>query len=221
MSELQQDFGQRVKGALVVKPVVFGNTARYFGKAREDNHTHQWTVYLRSYNNEDMSSYIKKVSFRLHDSYANFNRIVTQPPYEVSETGWGEFEVIIKIHFVDPSERAVTLYHMLKLFKPGNPHPIITNYLLTEFYDELVFAEPSNTLLDLLQNARSLPPELCVKHETDFEAKKVKTLELINSSRKQMAEEIDYLKEKINAVKEGIQKYKSIIASKTVNKSEI
>ena len=47
-------------------------------------------------------------------------RIVSKPPYEVSETGWGEFEVQIKIHLADPQERPVTLYHVLKLFHtPG------------------------------------------------------------------------------------------------------
>ena len=48
-------------------------------------------------------------------------RIVSKPPYEVSETGWGEFEVQIKIHLADPQERPVTLYHVLKLFHtPGS-----------------------------------------------------------------------------------------------------
>ena len=34
--------------------------------------------------------------------------VVTKPPYEVTETGWGEFEVIIKIYFNDPQERPVS-----------------------------------------------------------------------------------------------------------------
>jgi len=33
--------------------------------------------------------------------------VVLKPPYEVTETGWGEFEVIIKIYFNDPTERPV------------------------------------------------------------------------------------------------------------------
>ena len=46
--------------------------ARYFGKKREeDGHTHSWTVYVKPYHNDDMSVYVKKVHFRLHDSYAN------------------------------------------------------------------------------------------------------------------------------------------------------
>ena len=33
--------------------------------------------------------------------------VVTKPPYEVTETGWGEFEIIIKIYFHDVNERPV------------------------------------------------------------------------------------------------------------------
>ena len=68
---------------------------------------------------QDMSAYVKKVNFKLHDSYANANRTLTKPPYEVTETGWGEFEIVIKIYFQDPSERPVTIYHILKLFQTG------------------------------------------------------------------------------------------------------
>lgn len=35
--------------------------------------------------------------------------VVTKPPYEITETGWGEFEIIIKIFFIDPNERPVSL----------------------------------------------------------------------------------------------------------------
>lgn len=99
------------QGLVIVKPIVYGNVARYFGKKREeDGHTHQWTVYVKPYANEDMSAYIKKVHFKLHESYANPNRIVTKPPYELTETGWGEFEIVIKIYFHDPNERPVSVF---------------------------------------------------------------------------------------------------------------
>ena len=74
----------RVKGVCVVKPIIYGNISQHFGKKREsDGHTHDWTIYVKPYENEDMSSYVKKVQFRLHESYPNPNRIVTTPPYEV------------------------------------------------------------------------------------------------------------------------------------------
>lgn len=42
-----------MKGVTIVKPIVYGNVARYFGKKREeDGHTHQWTVYVKPYRNE-------------------------------------------------------------------------------------------------------------------------------------------------------------------------
>lgn len=37
-----------------------------------------------------------------------FVSVVVKPPYEVTETGWGEFEIIIKIYFNDPNERPVS-----------------------------------------------------------------------------------------------------------------
>ncbi len=67
----------RVRGTTIIKPIIFGNISQNFGKKREsDGHTHDWTVYVKPYNNEDMSSYVKKVQFKLHESYANPNRQV-------------------------------------------------------------------------------------------------------------------------------------------------
>ncbi len=41
------------QGIVLVKPIVYGNVSRYFGKKRdEDGHTHAWTCYLRPFKNE-------------------------------------------------------------------------------------------------------------------------------------------------------------------------
>lgn len=42
--------------------------------------------------------------------------VVVRPPYEVTETGWGEFEIIIKIYFNDPNERPVSKFVMKTTF---------------------------------------------------------------------------------------------------------
>lgn len=39
-----------------------------------------------------------------------FFAVITKPPYEVTETGWGEFEIVIKIYFNDPNERPVNIF---------------------------------------------------------------------------------------------------------------
>ncbi|VEN53431.1 unnamed protein product [Callosobruchus maculatus] len=209
------DSGGRMKGLCIVKPIVYGNIARYFGKKREeDGHTHQWTVYVKPYHNEDMSGYVKKVHFKLHESYANQNRIVVKPPYEISETGWGEFEIVIKIHFHDPNERPVTLYHILKLFHSGNTQDIgmeLGKGLVSESYDEIVFQDPTQLMHHLLTNTKQLTLARW-EHNTDFENKKQKTLKAILEAKAKTRAEISLLKNKLKLAKETISNFKEEIA---------
>lgn len=218
---LQTDFGPdsggRVKGLVIVKPIVFGNIARYFGKKREeDGHTHQWTVYVKPYDNEDMSAYVKKIHFKLHESYANPNRILTKPPYELTETGWGEFEIVIKIYFHDPNERPVTLYHILKLFQSpategASAQPTVGRNLVSESYEEIVFQEPTQLMQHLLNSVKPITNGPW-KHDTDFEDKKDKTLQKIVAAQTKARTEISDLKDKLNLAKETISKFKDEIA---------
>ncbi|CAH4037143.1 YEATS domain-containing protein 4 [Pieris brassicae] len=208
------DSGGRVKGLVIVKPIVYGNVARYFGKKREeDGHTHQWTVYVKPYANEDMSAYIKKIHFKLHESYANPNRIITKPPYELTETGWGEFEIVIKIYFHDPNERPVTLYHILKLFQSpvSEGMPQVGRALVSESYEEIVFQEPTQLMQHLLNNVKPITNgPWC--HDTNFEDKKEKTLEKIIAVQTKVRSEILELKDKLQLAKDTITKFKDEIA---------
>jgi len=61
--------------------------------------SHRWTVYLRSPSGEDLSHVLKKVTFVLHESFQNPKRDVEFPPYELTEVGWGEFDIIVTLHF--------------------------------------------------------------------------------------------------------------------------
>ncbi|XP_064642335.1 YEATS domain-containing protein 4-like [Lineus longissimus] len=210
-SEYGGDSASRVKGISIIKPVIYGNIARYFGKKREeDGHTHQWTVYVKPYRNEDMSVYVKKVHFKLHDSYANQNRVVTKPPYEVTETGWGEFEIVIKIYFNDPNEKSVTIYHLLKLFQSETDIALGKKSLVVEIYDELVFHEPTALMQQLLTSTRPLTLS-AYKHETDFEDKKTKTLSNIMSAKNKIRHEIQELNERLKQSKDAISKFKDEI----------
>lgn len=164
-----------LKGVTFSKAVVIGSVATPFGKKREsDGHTHSWKVYIKPFRNEDYSSFIKKVEFKLHDSYAEQKRIITKPPYTISETGWGEFEIPIKIFFADPTERPVTLHHSLKLFAntdgdEGNALLITTkNKAVTaEAYDEIVFQEPTKYMKSLLENLKPITTDESYGHATD------------------------------------------------------
>ncbi|ODN01820.1 YEATS domain-containing protein 4 [Orchesella cincta] len=204
------DSGGRLKGVKVVKPIVVGNTARYFGKKREeDGHTHQWTVFLRPYLNEDYSAFIKKVHFKLHDSYPNPSRIVTKPPFDITETGWGEFEIVIKIYFVDTVERPVTLYHILKLFetsKDPTAPPIVKKYICSETYDEIVFMEPTKLMMDILQGMKPIKPTW--KPESDIEGKKQAAKQSITHAKSIVKSEIEELRNKLKISRSTIEDFK-------------
>ncbi|XP_065842405.1 YEATS domain-containing protein 4-like [Oscarella lobularis] len=200
------DTGGRVKGVTIVKPIIYGNIARYFGKKREeDGHTHSWTIYVRPCQNEDISIYIKKVHFKLHESYPTPVRVINNPPFEIQETGWGEFEIQIKIFFVDPTEKPLTLYHMLKLFHTDPAIIIGKKNLVSEQYDEIVFNDPTPTMHHALSNPVISALPVRQDSNTDYEELEEKTLEKIAAARKTVKQDIGSLSERLKIVKESIQ----------------
>lgn len=80
--------GDRLSNTTLCLPLVHGSVAWYLGAGKNEFQTHQWTLYLRGANNEDISSCIEKVVFQLHPSFAQPIRIYNDPPFEVTEKGW-------------------------------------------------------------------------------------------------------------------------------------
>ncbi|KAH6561917.1 hypothetical protein BASA61_002144 [Batrachochytrium salamandrivorans] len=155
---------KRVKGLTVTVPIIYGSTATAVTKKDslpDPSHTHKWSVYVRSVNNEDLSFCIRRVVIKLHESFEAPSRVFDAPPYEVNETGWGEFEIMIKISFVDPAEKSVTVYHQLQLYPKdeivqATKRPVVVNH-----YDELIFSEPSEEFSKALRDHAEtvqLPP---------------------------------------------------------------
>lgn len=50
------------------RSIVYGSIATPIKKPETD-HTHRWTAYVRGAHDEDISSYIRKVVFKLHESF--------------------------------------------------------------------------------------------------------------------------------------------------------
>lgn len=72
--------------------------------------SHKWTVYVRGATNEDLGVVVKRVIFQLHPSFNNPMRVVDSPPFELTECGWGEFEISISLFFhSDVCERQLDL----------------------------------------------------------------------------------------------------------------
>lgn len=161
---------RRLKNVSVSVPIVYGNSAvKLTPEMRKPNtppdHTHEWTVFFKPVVDDvDLTPLIKRVTFKLHETYDSPVRLIEKPPYQVTETGWGEFEIIIKIHFhlgpdLGLNEKNFQIFHGLKLH-PYNPQTDHSNALNTTvaangdvhlvLYDELVFSEPTELTFEYL-----------------------------------------------------------------------
>ena len=196
---------KRLKGVSISYPVVLGTVAVSLGKKATDQATHSWTVYTRSPREEDMSAAVKKVTFKLHQSFANPNVDVKAAPFELQESGWGEFDLLIELHFHDDvQEGPVELLHSLRLGLDVHGNPQRRPYV-HEAYVELVFWEPTVELVNRVQAAQGKPaPASSVAQyfgrfdpEADYQ--------LIQAGRKRLAKHYAMLKAKLAALEnEGL-----------------
>ncbi|KAJ7339593.1 YEATS domain-containing protein 2 [Desmophyllum pertusum] len=104
----------------IKKRIIIGNTSKYISiDRREDNDksTHKWMVYVRGPPEDpNIDRFINKVWFFLHPSYRPNDIVeVNKPPFHLTRRGWGEFPVRVQLHFVDPRNKRVDIFHELKL----------------------------------------------------------------------------------------------------------
>ncbi|EJD53663.1 yeats-domain-containing protein, partial [Auricularia subglabra TFB-10046 SS5] len=213
----------------IFRPIVYGNCAFTLTPEEKEkgsmapDHTHRWTVAVRSAASlpgevggaDDISHFIKRVTFKLHETYPNPNRNVDKPPFEVSETGWGEFEVQIRIFFVPESgEKPITFYHHLKLHPwsatAGPPEPTLaqpgapaapTGPLGVHAwqYDEVVFNDPFQAFLNVLMQHPPTPlPRVNVQAPPEFTTTMERDeSERIDDARRKVYEEVERIRELI------------------------
>ncbi|CAB9500274.1 AF-9 homolog [Seminavis robusta] len=161
---------KRLEKTTACLPIVYGSVAFFLGKKADEFKTHQWTLYVRGPKNEDLSGVIEKVVFQLHASFAEPTREILQPPFEVTECGWGEFEAQIKIVWAkEAQEMDALLAHGIKLYPPAPPgtapsalptsNPNVP--VVSESYDEVVFTDPTEQYYrDLLEVGKLKPVTL-------------------------------------------------------------
>eukprot|EP00759_Apiculatamorpha_spiralis_P011231 PhF_6_TR18643/c0_g1_i1/m.27250/K11341/YEATS4, GAS41, YAF9; YEATS domain-containing protein 4 len=158
--------------AVCTRRIIIGSTAQWNGAQSKEYSTHKWTVYVRPGLGEIPPNldYISKVIFKLHDSFEVPVRTVERPPFEVTESGWGEFTVHLDIHFVDPSVEPFSTVHTIRLRPPRtttthvsvipsvqtqlakeNEHMAYTlEPVVAELHEELLFSKPTATMLQAL-----------------------------------------------------------------------
>ncbi|KAH6998607.1 yeats family-domain-containing protein [Ilyonectria sp. MPI-CAGE-AT-0026] len=162
----QNQLGKRVKLTQIRRPFIVGSTARPFSDTNPrpagipDNHTHSWEVFVKGLDDTDITYWLRRVQFKLHESIPNYVRMVEGEagnPFLVSETGWGEFDITIKLYYVnDSGEKPQTLYHYLRLHPYGRTEEEKQSMVTSSgevrswSYDEQLFNEPYEAFYNLL-----------------------------------------------------------------------
>ncbi|CAG8513803.1 38059_t:CDS:2 [Gigaspora margarita] len=63
-------------------------------------------------------TFVEKVEYNLHQTFSNPRPVVYKAPFLLAETGWGEFDMKIVLHFVDKNISPWPIYHDLNFQKP-------------------------------------------------------------------------------------------------------
>ncbi|KAI1429318.1 yeats family-domain-containing protein [Xylaria sp. FL1777] len=175
--------GKRVKGVQIFRPFVYGTTARPFNDTDNPrppgvspDHTHSWQVFVKGVEDTDIFYWLRRVQFKLHESIPNHLRTIDaetivkenealtggksskkpQKAFVVNETGWGEFEITIKLYYDSKSgEKPQTLYHHLRLHPYGRNEAEkeamrTGGEVIAWTYEEQVFNEPFEEFYKIL-----------------------------------------------------------------------
>jgi YEATS domain-containing protein 4 len=103
----------------------------------------------------DISTWLKKVVFVLHETFPNPVRSVEGPPFELEETGYGGFFIVVKLYFQPlASEKQQQRQHYLQLEPYGDEATIAKqtadNLVRSEIVEFIEFNEPTEALWDAL-----------------------------------------------------------------------
>ncbi|KAH0596255.1 hypothetical protein MHUMG1_06116 [Metarhizium humberi] len=158
--------GKRVKLTQVRRPFIVGTTAIPFSETNPkppgtpDNHTHSWQVFVKGLEDTDITYWLRRVQFKLHESIPNYVRMIEGEqgkPFVVNETGWGEFDITIKLYYVnDSGEKPQTMYHYLRLHPFGRTEEekqsmVTKNGEVRSWsYEEQLFNEPYEAFYQIL-----------------------------------------------------------------------
>jgi YEATS domain-containing protein 4 len=102
-----------------------------------------------------LTTWLNKVQFKIFNTYENPLRTCENPPFEVTETGWGGFNIDVRLHFQPISgEKAQYRQHFLQLEKYGDEAQQAeqerTGCVRSEYLEVVQFNEPTEALYEAL-----------------------------------------------------------------------
>jgi len=108
-----------------------GHKAVLKAKKAADNFTHDWELYVKGVDKADISSYIEKIVFNLHESFPKPKRTFKEPPFVLKESGYAGFILPIDIHF---KNRTMQTYQYDIDLQPSGP-PVHKSEIKTHIFE--------------------------------------------------------------------------------------
>ncbi|XP_021181830.3 protein AF-9 [Helicoverpa armigera] len=81
-----------------------GHEASLRSKKTPEGFTHDWEVFVRGQEGADISHFVDKVVFLLHETFKKPRRVVKEPPFTVKESGYAGFMFPIEIYLKNKDE---------------------------------------------------------------------------------------------------------------------
>lgn len=153
---------KRVKGKRIERAFIIGSEAWPLDETNTrkadtpPEHTKGWRVYVKTPDGQpNITTWLKKVQFKIFHTYNNPTRMIEEPPFQIEETGWGGFQVEVKLFFVpEVGSRPQDRSHFLQLEPYGDEaeqeKQKREKVVRSEFIDIIEFNEPTEALYDIL-----------------------------------------------------------------------
>lgn len=152
---------KRKKGIRIERPFIIGSEAWPLDPSTRKSdtppdHTKGWRIYVRVPDGQPaISTWLKKVTFKIFHTYENPSRVVENAPFEITETGWGGFNVDVRLFFVsEASAKPEWRSHYLQLEPYGGEElqakQASTQMVRSDFLDFVEFNEPTDAFYELL-----------------------------------------------------------------------
>ncbi|KAH9629789.1 hypothetical protein HF086_009916 [Spodoptera exigua] len=81
-----------------------GHEASLRSKKTPEGFTHDWEVFVRGLEGADISHFVDKVVFLLHETFKKPRRVVKEPPFSIKESGYAGFIFPIEIYLKNKDE---------------------------------------------------------------------------------------------------------------------
>ncbi|XP_034486116.1 protein AF-9-like [Drosophila innubila] len=128
-----------------------GHTSKLRSKKHPQAFTHDWEIYVQGVNKADISAFVDKVVFILHDSFPNPKRVIKEPPYVIQEWSYAGFILPVEIYFRNQDEPKRIMYQYdLDMQQTGPPHHRVE-------VKTHVFEEPSEEFRAKLMRGGGVP----------------------------------------------------------------